>query len=102
MNRYLLTRIAEADLNRIDEYVAERFGNAIAERVTERLFETFELLASQPRIGHTRPHWTSEEVLFFVVSGTPALVTYRDTTPLEIVRVWNGRQDPRKLSTTGE
>lgn len=64
MKRYLLTPLAEEDLNRIDEYLSERFGNAVAEQATERLIHTFELLATQPRIGQTRPQWTSEEVLF--------------------------------------
>ena len=97
MKSFVLTRKAEEDLDAIDDYVAERFGNAVAERVTERLFETFELLAEQPAIGTARPQWTSAEVLFWPVPGTPSLVIYRDTAPLEVLRIWNGRQDPREI-----
>ena len=54
MKSFVLTHKAEEDLNAIDDYVAERFGNAVAERVTERLFESFALLAEQPGIGTPR------------------------------------------------
>jgi plasmid stabilization system protein ParE len=97
MRSFVLTHKAEEGLDAIDEYVAERFGNAVAERVTERLFESFARLAEQPGIGTPRLQWTSEDVLFWPVPGTPALVVYRDTTPLEVLRVWNGTQDPRKI-----
>jgi plasmid stabilization system protein ParE len=97
MKSFVLTPQAEDDLDAIDDYVAERFGDAVAERVTERLFESFELLAEQPGIGMPRPQWTSEEVLFWPVRGTPSLVIYRDTDPLEVLRIWSGRQDPREI-----
>ena len=97
MKSFVLTHKAEEDLDAIDEYVAERFGNAVAERVTERLFESFALLAEQPGIGTPRLQWTSEAILFWPVPGTPSLIIYRDTTPLQVLRVWNGRQDPREI-----
>ena len=100
MSSFVLTRRAEEDLDAIDDYVAERFGDAVAERVTERLFETFGLLAEQPAIGTPRPQWTSEEVLFWPVAGTPSLVIYRDTSPLQILRIWNGGQDPREVEVS--
>ena len=86
MKSFVLTPKAEEDLDAIDDYVAERFGNAVAERVTERLFESFQLLAEQPGIGTLRPQWTREEVLFWHVPGTPSLVIYRDAVPLRANR----------------
>ncbi len=97
MKSFVLTPKAEEDFDAIDDYVAERFGNAVAERVTEKLFETFELLAEQPGIGTARPQWTAEEVLFWPVPGTPSLIIYSDREPLQILRIWNGRQDPREI-----
>lgn len=97
MKRFVLTPRAAADLDAIDEYVAERFGSAVAERVTERLLETFGRLAEQPGLGTPRPHWTTEEVLFWPVAGNPSLIVYRDTRPLQVLRIWHGRQDPGEL-----
>ena len=102
MRRYALSRLAAQDLNQIDDYLSERFGHVVAEEATERLVRTFELLASQPGIGNTRPEWSEEDVLFFPVPGTPSVVIYRDTRPLQIVRIWNGRQDPRLLDSGSE
>ena len=97
MKSFVLTPKAEEDLGAIDDYVAERFGDAVAERVTERLFESFQLLAEQPEIGAPRPQWTSEEALFWPVPGTPSLIIYRDGKPLVVLRIWNGRQDPQEI-----
>jgi len=97
MKSFVLTEKAEEDLDAIDDSVAERFGDVVAERATERLFETFRLLAEQPGIGTARPQWTSDEVLFWPVPGTPSLIIYRDGNPLEVLRIWNGRQDPREI-----
>ena len=54
MNRgYVLTPFAEADLDDIWDYVAERFGFDLADGVLESLHRAFRLLAENLEIGHT-------------------------------------------------
>lgn len=97
MKRYRLTLLAIEDLDRIDDTVAELFGEDAATKAVARLEETFEMLAQQPHVGRPRPEWTKAAVLFWPVPGTPTLVIYRDTNPLEVVRLWDARQNPRRV-----
>jgi len=94
---FRLTARAEADLDEIDDHVASEFGEAVAERVIDRLFETFELLADNPRMGRPRPEWAPEDIHFFPVSGTPSVIIYRSRDALEVLRVWHGRRDPARI-----
>jgi len=94
---FRLTARAEADIDEIDDYVASEFGEAVAERVIDRLFETFELLADNPGIGRPRPEWAPDDVYFFPVSGTPSLIIYRSRDALEILRICHGRRDPSRI-----
>jgi len=94
---FRLTARAEADLDEIDDYVASEFGEAVAERVIDRLCETFERLADNPCMGRPRPDWAPNEVCFFPVSGTPSLIIYRSRNPLEVLRVWHGRRAPSRI-----
>lgn len=52
--RYVLTPLAEADLDLTWDYAAERFGFDVADRVLESLHTAFRLLAENPGIGHPR------------------------------------------------
>jgi plasmid stabilization system protein ParE len=79
---FRLTARAEADLDEIDDYVASEFGEAVAERVIDRLFETFELLADNP--------------------GAPSVIIYRSRDELEVLRVWHGRRDPTRIGSETE
>ena len=97
MKRFVLTLGANQDLDEIDEYLAREFGNVVAERQSEKLFQAFELIASQPNMGSSRTAWTDEDVLFWPVVGTPNLIVYRRGDPVVILRIWNGRRDPTKL-----
>ena len=45
---YVLTPLAEADLDGIWDYVAERFGFDVADRVLDSLHDAFRLLAENP------------------------------------------------------
>lgn len=72
-----------------------RYGR-VAENL-HRLFETFELLADNPRMGRPRSASAPADVHFFPVSGTPSVIIYRTRDVLEILRVWHGRQDPARI-----
>ena len=55
MNRgYVLTPFAEADLDDIWDYVAERFGFDLADGVLELLHRAFWLLADNVETGYIR------------------------------------------------
>jgi len=99
---FRLTTRAEADLDEIDDYVASEFGESVAEHVIERLFETFERLADNPRLGRPRPEWAPDDVHFLPVSGTPSVILYRKRDVLEVLRVWHGRRDPARINSEVE
>jgi plasmid stabilization system protein ParE len=51
---YVLTALAEADLDDTWDYVAENFGFDLADRVLASLQDAFRLLAENPDLGHSR------------------------------------------------
>lgn len=64
MRPYVLSREAERDLEELWDYIA--LDSPIsADRFATKLFAAFELLASNPRIGHRHPGLTSYPVLFW-------------------------------------
>jgi len=95
VSTYRLTPDAEQDLDDIWLYIAAD-SSRNADLFEDRLFGTFDRLAAMPGIGHRRPDWTDKPVLFFPVGQY--LIVYRETAPLEIVRVLHGaRHMPRVL-----
>lgn len=74
--RYRLTPRAQQGFQRIALYVEENFGDAIAERVVGDLEGAFELLATNPGVGHRRENLTREERVLFWQVG-PTLIAYR-------------------------
>ena len=93
MNRgYVFTPLAEADLDDIWDYVAERFGFDLADGVLESLHRAFQLLAENPGIGHTREDIAPPPYSFWTVE--PSLIALRpDVRPVQIVRVVRGERD---------
>ena len=93
MNRgYVLTPLAEADLDDIWDYVAERFGYDLADDVLESLHRAFRLLAENPDIGHIREDIAPPPYSFWPIG--PSLVALRpDVRPVQIVRVVRGERD---------
>jgi plasmid stabilization system protein ParE len=87
MSRFLFTRKAEADLESICDYIGERNPKA-ADELLEQLEDTFKMLADSPRIGHSRSDLTKLQVRFWPVGSY--LVIYKESKPLEIVRVLSG------------
>jgi len=52
---YRLSSLAEQDLEEIWSYVAEDASPTTADRLIDAIFERFELLVEQPRMGRNRP-----------------------------------------------
>lgn len=64
MSKHVLTPEADQDLDDIWDYIAQDDIEA-ADRWDAKLRESFEMLASNPRAGHTRKDLTDQPVLFW-------------------------------------
>jgi len=94
MARYRVSRKAIRDLDGI-WYSLAKNSEAAAARQLDRFHDVFSKLASQPRMGRARSD-IAPEMRSFVVDDY--LIFYEVASPgVRIVRVWDGRQDPRRL-----
>ena len=85
-----LSPLAEQDLAEIWSYVAEDASLVTADRLIDAIFDRFELLVEQPRMGRSRSEF-GERVRSFVVESY--VVYYRNDQDLLIARVLHGRRD---------
>lgn len=95
MKRFVLTRIAQHDLEEIWEYVANNSVKA-ATRVLNDLEASIRTLARNPGIGHVREDLADRRHRFFPAGSY--LIVYRfQTKPLQIVRILHASRDVQKL-----
>ena len=87
---YRLSALAEQDLEEIWSYVAEDASPETADRLIDAIFDRFELLVEQPRMGRNRPE-VGEGVRSFVVESY--VIYYRYEGDVLIARVLHGRRD---------
>ncbi len=87
---YRLSRFAERDLEEIWSYVADDASPASADRLIDAIFDRFEALVEQPRIGRSRPEF-GEGVRSLVVETY--VIYYRHEQDILIARVLHGRRD---------
>src|SRR5262245_35114309 len=88
---YRVSPLAEQDLHDIWSYVAADASPAIADKLIDAVFDRFELLVEQPRIGRNRAEF-GEGVRTFVVESY--VIYYRhDEGDILIARVLHGRRD---------
>ena len=87
---YRLSALAEADLDEIWSYVAEDASPTMADRLIDAIFDRFELLVEQPRMGRKRPEF-GEGVRSFVVESY--VIYYRHAEGVLVARVLHGRRD---------
>ncbi len=92
MNNYSLTDLAESEVRDIWQFIAEDNEEA-ADRWVIKIIETFDLLARNPHIGHSRKDLIARPWLFWPV-GT-YLVIYRIVADddIEILAVTQGSRD---------
>lgn len=91
MSKYILTPEADQDLDDIWEYIALDDIEA-ADRWDSKLRDAFDLLARNPRAGHTRKDLTDELVLFWPVDRY--LIIYRvQQDAILILAVTQGARD---------
>jgi toxin ParE1/3/4 len=87
---YRLSPLAERDLKEIWSYVAEDASFTSADRLIDAIFDRFELLAEQPRMGRLRPEFGAG-VRSFTVENF--IIYYRHDGKVLIARVLHGRRD---------
>jgi plasmid stabilization system protein ParE len=92
VNNYSLTGLAESEVRDIWQFIAEDNEEA-ADRWVIKIIETFDLLARNPRLGHSRKDLISRPWLFWPV-GT-YMVIYRIVAEddIEIIAVTEGSRD---------
>ena len=87
---YRLSALAGRDLEEIWSYVAEDASPTTADRLIDAIFERFELLVEQPRMGRNRPEFGAGVRSFAVENH---IIYYRYDEGLLIARVLHGRRD---------
>jgi antitoxin ParD1/3/4/toxin ParE1/3/4 len=93
---YRLTESAEADLNDILGFIAERDSIDRDLRVYEKFVEAFEALAASPGIGTRKPDLTDDPVRWWPVFRF--LVVYdAERKPIDVLRVIHGARDIARL-----
>ena len=92
MKRFVLTRLAERDLDQIKAFLIEEAGATIARRVLNDIRGAIHFLSKEPGAGHLREDLTSRPVRFWPVYSY--LIVYdSETKPLQIVRILHGMRD---------
>lgn len=92
--KYFFSPSARLDLIDIWLYIAEK-NIVAADKISAEIESACEILAQSPHLGHSRKDLTKSNVRFWPVHDY--LVIYRDSAPLEIVRVLSGFRDIIKL-----
>ena len=90
MKRFVLSPAATADVEQIEAFLDEHAPHA-TEAVLSRVRDAMRRIASTPGIGHLREDLADEPLRFVTVWSY--FVVYRDTSPVEIVRVVHGARD---------
>ena len=92
MSRYILSRLAERDLDEIWLYIAEDSVEA-ADKVIEKIRDAMRKLAEMPGMGHRRDEFSADDVRVWSVYSY--LIVYRlvPDRPIQVARVINGMRD---------
>lgn len=86
MNDFVLTLLAEHDLNEIWQYQADRDID-LADQVVEESYDTLMRIARKRLFGHPRPELTDKPLLFKYLRDRYVLVYRTDRTPLNVMGV---------------
>ncbi len=98
MKRFVLTRLAERDLDQIKSYLVEKAGPRITRRVLKDIRAALELLGKEPGAGHVREDLTERPVKFWPVYSY--LIVYDPMAkPIRIIRILHGMRDVEEVLT---
>jgi toxin ParE1/3/4 len=96
--RCRLSSLAEEDLRKLWNYVAQDSGEERADKLIDAIFDRFDMLAAHPKAGRRRPEF-GDDVRSFVVESH--VIYYRaEEGVLLIARVLRGSRD--QLAAWGE
>ena len=95
MSRYVLTEQAEQDLNEIWIHIAQQSIDT-ADAVIREIRDGIELIASSPGVGHQRRDVKDPRYRFWRANRF-IIAYFRDTKPLQIIRIVGGHRDFRQL-----
>jgi len=98
MSVYALTPLAKAGIFDIWSYIADDSVDA-ADRVEQAIYDACAFLAEAPTRGHSRPDLTTRLLRFWTLTRYPNYtVVYRpETTPLQVVAVFHGKRNIRRI-----
>lgn len=82
------------DLTNLTRYLQEQASDDAARRVTDRLWRTFEEIASLPALGHHRRDIKDSSLLCY--TERPYVIFFRRTPTVVILRVLHGARDMRR------
>lgn len=92
MTPFRYTARAESDARAIWEYIADRSGEGMADRILARIEAECSFLGRSPLAGHERSDLTSRQLRFWSVYAY--LIVYRpDTRPIEVVGIIHGARN---------
>ena len=90
MKRYVLSPLAERDLQEIWDYIAEDSEDQ-ADRVIVAIREAVRFVADMPGIGHGRKDLPDPSLRVWTVYDY--LIIYKpETVPMQVVRIVHGRR----------
>lgn len=93
MLNYSVSATARKDLDDIWGFYAEAESEAVADRIVDRLYSSFDLLSEYPYMARTRPEYALG-IRSHKVPTTPYIVFYFPTdTGIEITQVLHGSRD---------
>jgi plasmid stabilization system protein ParE len=92
----VLTKTAELDLERITDYPAEQWGNAVCEKFISRFEKMCDNISSSPRMY--RMIYKKEKVRKCVLTKHNALYYRERRNKIDILTIFDIRQNPDRLS----
>lgn len=92
---YVLSHIAEQDIDDLVTYIAQENKHAALDLV-DALYDAFDKLAENPYLGHIREDLTKQPVRFWTFRWH-YLIVYKPDKLLKIVRVLSGFRDISNL-----
>jgi len=95
VKRFVLTRLAQRDLEEISAYVANDSVKA-ATRILDDLEAKIRALARNPGMGHAREDLADKRHRFFP-TGSYLIVYRSETKPLQILRILHASRDVQEL-----
>jgi plasmid stabilization system protein ParE len=89
---YFVSQKADLDINEIWDYIAEDNINA-ADKLIDKIYETFKRLSEMPFIGNVKSDWTDKELRFWSIKKYLIVYEINNNNSITIVRVLSEYRD---------